>query len=322
MKYRYLTGTGCNISRLSLGTMNFGNQVDEAGSIRLIHKAMDEGINFIDTADIYNKGLTETIVGKALKGKRKGIVLASKVRYFVGEYERDRGLNRWHIIHGVEASLKRLNTDCLDICYLHNPDYDTPLEESLAATDYLVRKGMVMYVGMSNYAAWQICQAKWICDRRNMYAPVVAQNVYNMITRGMELEFIPFCKDMKVGITAYNPLASGMLTGKYDPSKSIEPGTRFDFNKEHYKRYWNDANIKAVAELSDIAAQAGIKPAVLALKWLIAQEAIDSIVIGVSRVEQLEENLSALEGELDKDILAACDNVWEKIKGKSFRYCR
>ena len=323
MKYRTLTGTGATVSRVCLGTMTFGDQVDEAESIRMVHRALDAGVNFIDTADVYTKGASETIVGKALKGKRNGVVLASKVANQSGQYKlKDTGLSRWHVINGVEACLKRLDTDCLDICYLHKPDYKTPLEESMAAFDQLVRQGKVMYVGMSNYAAWQVCQARWICDKRSYSPPVVTQNVYNLLSRGIEQEFVPFIRDLGIGLTVYNPLAGGLLTGKHLRDKAPAEGTRFQMNKEYYGRYWLDSNFDALAELMEIAKQAGKKPVELAFQWLAAQDVVDSIIIGFSRMEHLEQNLSAWEGELDGDTLKACDSVWKKIKGDSFQYNR
>lgn len=323
MKYRTLTGTGAKVSRICLGTMTFGAQVSEADAIRMVHRALDAGVNFIDTADVYTKGVSETIVGKALRGKRDGVILASKVGNQVGPYSlKDDGLSRWHIIRGVETCLKRLDTDCLDICYLHKPDYNTPLEESLAAFDYLVRQGMVIYVGMSNYAAWQVCQALWICDRNHFSKPVVTQNVYNLVARGIEQEFLPFCREFKLGLTVYNPLAGGLLTGKHDPQKQPAEGTRFQLNQEYYRRYWLDSNFDALAELMEIAKQADKTPIQLALQWLAAQSVVDSIIIGFSRIEHLDENLSAWEDELDSDTLKACDQVWKKIKGDSFQYNR
>ncbi len=322
MDRQTLKGTGTRISKVSLGTMTFGGQVNESDSISIIHKAIDSGVNFIDTADVYNGGITEKVVGKALKWKRDSIVLASKIRWRLGTSDKDQGLSKWHIINGVENCLKRLETDYLDICYLHAPDYNTPLEESLEAMDYLVKQGKVMYVGMSNYAAWQVCQAKWICDKRNYAQPVVTQTVYNMITRGIEQEYLPFSRSLKVGVTVYNPLASGMLTGKYNKEKAPEKGTRLDYNKEHYNRYWKDSNFSALNELCSIADNAGMKPAELALRWLISQKDIDSVVIGVSCMEQLDENIKACENVLGKDVLEACDKVWDKIKGESFQYNR
>lgn len=323
MKYKTLTGTGATVSRLCLGTMTFGGQVGESESIKMVHRALDAGINFVDTADVYTGGASETIVGKALKGKRSGVVLASKVANQMGEYElKDNGLSRWHIIKGVEACLKRLDTDCLDICYLHKPDYNTPLEESMAAFDQLVRQGKVIYVGMSNYAAWQMCQARWICDKRNYSPPVVCQNVYNLLARGIEQELIPFIRELGIGLTVYNPLAGGLLTGKHLRNKDPEEGTRFGQVQAYYERYWLDSNFDALAELMEIAEKAGKKPVELAFQWLAAQDVVDSIIIGFTKMEHLEQNLTAWEGEIGEDILKACDDVWKKIKGDSFQYNR
>ena len=303
--------------------MTFGSQVDEADSIKMIHRALDAGVNFVDTADVYNKGVSEIIVGKALKGKRDGVVLASKVGNQVGAYKlKDNGLTRWHIIKGVEACLKRLDTDCLDICYLHKPDYNTPLEESLAAFDQLVREGKVIYVGMSNYAAWQICQALWICDRNRFSPPVVTQNVYNLITRGIEQELVPFLREFNLGLTVYNPLAAGLLTGKHKFDSPPAEDTRFSLNKEYYGRYWMKSNFQALAELMEIAKQAGKKPVELAFQWLAAQDVVDSIIVGSTKMEHLEQNLTAWEGKLDNDTLKACDRAWGMIKSDSFQYNR
>lgn len=303
--------------------MTFGAQVSESESIQMVHRALDAGVNFIDTADVYTNGASEIIVGKALKAKRDAVVLASKVGNPVGPHKlKDYGLSRWHIVHGVEASLKRLATDCLDICYLHRPDYNTPLEESLAACDQLVRQGKVIYVGMSNYAAWQICQARWISDRNRFCPPIVVQTVYNLLTRGIEQELLPFCRELNIGVTIYNPLAGGLLSGKHDRTKPPEEDTRFQFSKEYYGRYWHDSHFDAVEELMAIAEQAGKKPVSLSLQWMIAQTAIDSIIIGFSKMQHLEENLSAWEGQLDDDTLKACDQVWKKIRGDSFQYNR
>lgn len=323
MEYRVLTGTGAKVSRVCLGTMTFGAQVNEAESIRMVHRAMDAGVNFIDTADVYNQGLTETILAKALKDRRDRVVLASKVRNQIGpDRFRDQGLSRWHIMKGTEACLRRLDTDCLDILYLHRPDYDTPLEESLAATDLLVRQGKVMYVGLSNYAAWQMCRAQWICDRQGLAVPVVTQSVYHMLARGIEQEVLPFCRALKVGVTVYNPLAGGLLTGKHNPQASPAENTRFQLNKDYYGRYWRDSHFAAVQELLEIARQANKTPVALALQWLVAQDAVDAIIIGASNMSQLDENLSAWDGKLDAATLQAIDGVWNKIKGDSFAYNR
>ncbi len=323
MEYRALTGTGAKVSRLCLGTMTFGGQVTEADAIRMVHRALDLGINFVDTADIYNEGASEIIVGKALQGRRDGVVLLSKVRWQVGPHEwKDQGLSRWHIQRGVEASLKRLQTDCLDVLVLHCPDYDTPLEESLAAADLLVRQGKVLYIGMSNYAAWQVCRAQWLGERHGFAVPVVTQAPYNLLTRGIEAEFVPFCRAQHVAIMAYNPLAAGLLTGKHDPTKAPSQGTRFQLDQEYYGRYWSEANFAWVAELQTIAQQAGKTLVQLALQWLVSRDAVDAVILGASRLNQLEENIAAAEGRLAVQTLAACDEVWKKIKGPSFQYNR
>jgi aryl-alcohol dehydrogenase-like predicted oxidoreductase len=303
--------------------MTFGAQVNEAESIRMVHYALDAGVNFIDTADSYNKGVTETILGKALEGKRGGVVLTSKVYGQVGEYPmRDRGLARWHILRGVEASLKRLKTDCLDILFLHHPDPGTPLEESLTACDILVRQGKVIYYGMSNFSAWRITQAKWLAERLGLTAPVISQNPYNLLTRSAELEFFSCCQELQVGLVVYNPLAGGLLTGKHNPAQGPEQNTRFQLNQNYYNRYWHDINFKAIAELEQIARQAGKSMVQLALQWTLAQDMIDAAIVGATRLAQLEENIAACEGKLDPEAVTACDAAWQMVKGTTFHYSR
>jgi len=323
MEYQTLRGTGITVSRVSLGTMTFGAQVDEATSIRMVHMAIDAGVNFIDTADVYVRGVSEEIVGKALQGKRDRVVLASKVCNFIGEDRiKDSGLHRWHVIRGVEASLKRLGTDCLDICYLHRPDRNTPIEETLSALNTLVQQGKVVYVGMSNYAAWQICEALWKSSANRWPSPVVTQVPYNLLTRGIEQELVPFSKAMDIGIAVYNPLAGGLLTGKHSEREAPEEGTRFALNKDYYGRYWLDSNLSAVQELTGIAQGAGLSLTQLAFRWLLSQEHVDSIIVGISKIEHLEENLRSADGKLDEDTLKACDAVWGKLRGDYFRYNR
>jgi aryl-alcohol dehydrogenase-like predicted oxidoreductase len=324
MEYRTLTGTGAKVSRISLGTFfTFGGQLSETDAIRMVHRSIEAGINFIDCADAYGRGGAEVILGKALEGRRDGIVLASKVRASMGPDQfRDTGLARWHIMRGVEASLNRLRTDCLDVLYFHSPDYDTPLEESLAAADLLVRQGKVCYLGFSNYAAWQMGQAQRLAERHRTTPPVVAQIVYNLLARSSEREFFPFCRDQRVGVTIYNPLAGGLLTGKHRPDAPPASDTRFSLNQQYYDRYWREGNFRAVSELVKIAAEAGLTPVSLALRWVLAQPDVDSMIIGASSLEQLEENLTAWEGGLDKDTLDACDQVWLRLSGDTFQYNR
>jgi aryl-alcohol dehydrogenase-like predicted oxidoreductase len=323
VEYRYLTGTGVKVSRLCLGAMTFGAQVEQAEANRMIHAALDSGINIIDTADVYNQGRSEQIVGEALVGRRERVVLVSKVRGRAGaDPYKDEGLHRWHILRGVEASLKRLQTDCLDVLFLHRPDNNTPLEETLAAVDQLQRQGKIIYYGMSNYAAWQVSEARWLADRFRFQRPAVTQVPYNVLTRGIESELIPFCRAKNVGITVYNPLAGGLLTGKHAPSEPPASGTRFQLNQQYHDRYWREANFEAVSELQTIAGEVGMTLVQLAFQWLMAQKPVDTIILGASRMEQLAENIRAADGQLDEETLRACGAVWERIKGPSFQYNR
>ena len=322
MEYQRLRGTGITISRICLGTMTFGDQADEATSIRMVETAMDAGVNFVDTADVYVKGVSEEIVGKALKGKRDRVVLASKVANTFGPDKiKDGGLHRWHIIKGVEASLKRLQTDCLDIFYLHKPDI-APIEESMAAFDTLMQQGKIMYVGMSNFASWQVMKALWKCDVNRWAPPVVLQLPYNLITRSIDEECVAFIKEMDLGLTVYNPLAAGMLTGKHSRDAEPDKGTRFGLNKEYYSRFWQERNFEALDMLKKIADDAGKTLIELSLQWLMSQSVVDAMILGASKLEHLENNIKAADGRLDADVLKACDAVWQHIRGGHFKYNR
>jgi aryl-alcohol dehydrogenase-like predicted oxidoreductase len=226
------------------------------------------------------------------------------------------------LIKGVEDSLIRLQTDHLDILYFHQPDYNTPLEESLAAADQLVRQGKTMYIGMSNYASWQLCEALWIADKRNFHPPVVTQVVYNLITRGIEEELLPFIREHGIGLLVYNPLAGGLLTGKYDVSNPPPDNTRLGKIEDYNKRYWQKIYLEAVEDIKKIAKEAGKKPIALAYQWLISQPEVDSVIMGASKLSQLKENLTLLDGKLDDEILKACDEIWNKLRGQYFRYNR
>ncbi|MBM3277620.1 MAG: aldo/keto reductase [Candidatus Handelsmanbacteria bacterium] len=323
MEYQVLRGTGIKVSRLCLGAMTFGDQAQEEEARGMIDVALEAGVNFIDTADAYVGGRSEEIVGRALLGRRHRVVLASKVRSAVGpDPHKDQGLHRWHLIRGVEASLKRLQTDCLDICYLHAPDYQTPIEETLAACDTLVQQGKVVYVGMSNYAAWQMCEALWRCDRRHWTPPAVMQVVYNLVARSLEAEGLGFSQKMGMGMVVYNPLAGGLLTGKHRQAEGPEAGTRFGLKQNYYRRYWSPAHFAAVDRLAQVAAKPGIPLTQLALQWLLSQPLVDAVILGASRQAQLEENLRLAQGRLDAPTLAACDEVWRELRGDHFEYNR
>ena len=215
MEYRILSKTDLRVSRLSFGPMTFGSQTDEGPALRIVDRCLDAGINFFDTANIYNKGLAESIVGKALKGRRSNAVLATKVRGKMGDGPDESGLSRAAIHKAIDASLRRLQTDYVDIYYLHQPDYDVPIEETLAAMDEVVRAGKVRYPAVSNFAAWQVCEILWIAEKSGIRPPYISQPMYNLLARGIEEEYLPFCKRFGVALVPYNPLAGGLLTGKH-----------------------------------------------------------------------------------------------------------
>ncbi|MFC5653292.1 aldo/keto reductase [Paenibacillus solisilvae] len=322
MQYNNLSKTSLKVSILSLGTMMFGGQTSEADSLKIMDYAFEHGINFFDTANSYNQGESEKIVGKGLKGRRDEIILATKVRGNMGENPNNAGLSRRNILSAVDASLKRLDTDYIDIYYMHAPDYETSIEESIETMSSLVKSGKIRYIGVSNYAAWQIADMLSICDKRNYIAPIITQNVYNPITRGIETELVPFLKAHDMGMAIYNPIAGGLLAGKHKPGQPAE-NTRFANNGAYFDRYWSDENFAAADKLTQIAGKCGLSILQLAMKWCAAQESVTSIISGVSRLAQIEQNIASIEGEpLDVETLLKCDDVWRSLAGTRFGYNR
>lgn len=321
MEYINLAGTGLSVSRVCLGTMTFGGQLNEEGSIEVIKSAIDSGVNFFDTADIYTGGQSEIITGKGLKGLRDSVVLATKVGGPSEPGRNGSGLSRKHIISSVEKSLTRLDTDYLDICYMHFPHSITPIEESLEAMTSLINAGKLRYFGMSNFAAWQMMEALWISDKRNFIAPSLTESVYNLLTRGIESELVPFLQEKKLGLAVYNPLAGGLLTGKHGKEGPLE-NTRLS-ERGYFQRYWNEGSMSAMDDLSEIAKNAGMTLLELSLRWLASYSYVSCIILGVSRPEHLSQNLSCVEkGALSPEILKQCDEVWKKLDGDRFSYHR
>jgi len=303
--------------------MTFGSQTDEDTARRIVDRCLEAGINFFDTANVYNQGLAETILGKALKGRRSNVVLATKVRGKMGDGADESGLSRAAIHKAIEGSLQRLQTDYVDIYYLHQPDYDVPIEETLAAMEEVVRAGKVRWPAVSNYAAWQVCEILWIAEKNGFRPPYISQPMYNLLARGIEEEYLPFAKRFGVAIVPYNPLAGGLLTGKHARGRGPIPGTRFDGNKMYQDRYWHDDDFAAVDELQAIAREAGKTLVELAFQWLLSQPQLDSIILGASRLEQLEENLKASEGgKLDQAVMEKCDALWKRLRGVTPKYNR
>jgi len=317
-----LAGTNLSVSRLCFGNMTFGSQTDEASAARMIDCCFANGINFLDTANIYNKGAAEEMLGKLLLGRRHRVVLATKVRGAMGTGPDEKGLSRAAILRAVDDSLRRLQTDYIDLYYLHQPDYDVPIEETLETMRRLIEQGKVRYPAISNYASWQATHMLHLAER-NQWAPArVAQQMYNLVARGLEQEFVPMASALNFSIVAYNPLAGGMLTGKQNRQAPL-PGTRFDDNKMYLDRYWHAAYFDAVEELGTIAAEAGRSLISLSLNWLLHHTTTACVILGASRLEHLEANLKAsTEGPLSEDTLTRCDAVWAKLRGPAPKYNR
>ena len=317
MQYKQMGRTGLKISAMSIGTMFFGTQVGEEEAIKTLDLAFEKGINMFDTADAYGLGKSEEIVGKAIKNKRQSVVLATKIGHRGGRGPNDSGLSREHIIQGVEASLKRLGTDYIDVYYAHTPDYATPIEETLRAFDHLVQQGKVRYVACSNIRAWQLTKSLWVSDKNNLARYDCIQSVYNLLTRDVEYELLPCCAAEGVGVTVFNPLAAGFLTGKYDPNQPPPADNRFGrerTGKREQELYWSPANFKAVAELKKVAEDHGRSLVQFALAWIINNPVVSSAVVGASSAKQLEDNVKAVDIKLSDEEKKACDEVWKELR--------
>ncbi|WP_170145709.1 aldo/keto reductase [Rhodoplanes elegans] len=319
MDRRSLPHTDLTVSRLCFGTMTFGKPVDQPTADRMVARCLDEGIDFFDTANAYQLGGSEEILGRALGARRKDVVLATKVQHKMGEGADQQGLSRAAILRQIDESLTRLGTDYVDLYYLHQPDSAVPIEESLAAMDALVKTGKVRYVATSNYAAWQVCEMFWLSEKNGWRPPAVSQPMYSLIARGIEQEYLPMAKRLGVSSFVYNPLAGGLLTGKHDPN-AVTAGGRFDtafWGKSLYAdRYWHPRTFEAVERLKAIAAEAGRSLVSLAFAWVLHHTAADGLILGASRPDQLDQNLMACrEGPLSPETVAACDAVWEAFRG-------
>ena len=322
METRTLPQTNLTVSRVSCGTMTFGAQADEATSHAMVDYCLEHGVNFFDTANVYSQGASETILGRALHGRRDRVVLASKCAAKMGPAPDQAGLSRAAILRAAEDSLRRLGTDFLDLYYLHWPDYTVPFEESLRALHELVQAGKVRHIGVSNFDAWQLVRLLWLAEQQRLPRIAVTQPMFNLLARGIEQELLPMCREFGIGTVVYNPLAGGLLTGKQHIEAPL-PGTRFDKNQAYLDRYWHAANFEAVQELAALARDAQRSPVSLALNWALHHSSIDCVIIGASRLDHLRENLrAATEGPLPADTVAGCDRVWLKLRGPSPRYNR
>jgi 1-deoxyxylulose-5-phosphate synthase len=326
VKQRRMGRTGLRVSEICLGTMTFAGQCDEATSVRILDHAFERGVTFIDTADAYpvppepvSAGRTEEVIGRwltAVPGRRQQLVLATKCRIRVGVGPNDQGLSRRHIVNACEASLRRLQTDSIDLYQAHLPDAETPIDETLRAFDDLVRSGKVCYVGCSNYPAWQLALAVSTSERQGWARYDCLQPRYNVLYREIENEVLPLCREEGIGVIVYNPLAGGFLTGKHGSERGPEPGGRFALGATgdlYRDRYWQSVQFEAVETLKSYCQRRGWNLATASVAWVLEQPGITSAIVGASRPEQLEATLDGAGLVFDDEARAVFDSVWWSI---------
>jgi 1-deoxyxylulose-5-phosphate synthase len=320
LKHVRLGNTGLRVSRLCLGTMTFGYQSDEATSFAILDRAAAGGITFLDSSDVYplgggleRAGRTEEIIGKWIRGKRHDWVIATKCFGQTGPQPFHAGNNRRHILDAIDASLRRLGTDYIDLYQLHGYDPEVTTDETLGALDAIVRAGKVRYIGCSNYMAYQVARAIGRSDARWFARFVSVQPRYNLLFREFERELFPLCVEEGIGVIPYNPIAGGLLTGKYDRTKPPSEGTRFAFGGRvgqlYQGRYWKEPVFDAVDALKGVADEAGLALATMSVAWVLAQPWVTSPIIGASRPEQLDATIGALDLTLDLALLAKLNEM-------------
>jgi aryl-alcohol dehydrogenase-like predicted oxidoreductase len=311
MKYRKLGNTGLIVSEVALGTMQFGGKMNmgnlgQEDTTRMVHLAFDSGINFIDTADVYSLGQSETLVGNALRGVRQEIVLATKVRLPMSENFNRSGATRVNIMREVEGSLKRLQTDYIDLYQVHGWDSNTPLEETLRTLNDLVRQGKVRYIGLSNLMSWQAATAVMLQGQLGLEKYVTAQMYYSLVGRGLEYEFQSFADYHNIGILVWSPLAGGFLTGKYTRDNPAPAGTRFA-DAGSFVPFDKEMGYRVVETLKEVAGRHNASPARVALSWVLGRQAVSSVIIAARKIEQLEDNIRAVDLRLSDDEVRLLD---------------
>lgn len=311
MEYRYLGRSGLKVSELCLGTMTFGREASEEESRRMLDRFVEAGGNFLDTANVYSNGVSEEIVGRWMKGRRReDLVVATKVRFAMGEGPNDVGLSRKHILAQVEASLRRLQTDYIDLYQVHCWDPGTPLEETLSTLNDLVRRGLVRYLGISNYSGWQLQKAIDTARAHGWEGFVSLQPLYNLLDRSTEWELIPVCLNEGLGVIPWSPLRGGWLTGRFRRGMAgPPPGTRIEEAErrgwsESWSRYNNERTWRILDTLEQVSQKAGHTPAQVALNWLLQRPGVTAPIIGARNLRQLEENLGAVGWRLDPALVA------------------
>jgi aryl-alcohol dehydrogenase-like predicted oxidoreductase len=303
MEYRFLGDTGVRVSQLCFGTMSFGGDADERTSKAMYARCREEGINFFDCANVYNGGRAEEILGKLIAGHRHEVVITSKVYFPTGEDINARGASRKHILAAIEDSLRRLNTDHLDVYFIHRFDDFTPLPEVLRALDYLVQQGKILYPAASNFAAWQVAKALGISAKEGWARFEVLQPMYNLVKRQAEVEILPMAQSEHLGVITYSPLGGGLLTGKYGPDKRPDSG-RLVENKMYMTRYGADWMYDVADGFAAFAKDHGFDPASLAVAWVGSHPGVTAPIIGARSLEQLEGSLGALKIDMTPELYA------------------
>jgi aryl-alcohol dehydrogenase-like predicted oxidoreductase len=315
MNYRNLGKSGLKVSRICLGSNNFGGQINEEASIKIVNKAIDCGINIIDTANIYTGGKSEEIIGNAIKGHRDDVIIATKVGFGTSEEPNQTGLSRKRILSQVEHSLRSLQTDFIDIYYLHRFDPETPLEETLRTFDSLVRSGKVRYVACSNFSAWQMAKAHEICETHDLEKFIAVQPPYNLLQRDIEKDIIPYCRQEELGILTYTPLMGGFLTGKYSKAAHPPKDSRFEYNPRLWERVNEESNFTVLEQIESVTKDVGISVSELAISWILKNPAITAPIVGASSSDQVEENSKVAEINLNDETYQRLN---ELTKGLSF----
>ena len=309
MEYRRLGHTGLKVSEICLGTMTFGKGASEDESKKMVARAIDAGVNFFDTANSYAGSQSESFLGKALKGRRKEAVVATKFFNPMGKGPNDSGMSRFHIMNALEDSLKRLQTDHVDIYYIHHVDEQTPLDEMLRALDDLVHQGKVRYIACSNYEAWRLAESLRISDVNNLSRFVCYQPQYSLVVRDIEEELIPMCQLSGIGVVVWSPLAGGFLSGKYQPGQRTLAGSRSEEAWSFPDDFFAENADQILETLLQISGNLARSPAQVALRWVLEQPAITSVIIGARKLSQLEDNLHASGWHMETEALRRLNEV-------------
>ena len=312
MQYVRLGRSGLKVSRICIGTNMFGaGYVDDERAFSVVNEAHEQGINFIDTADAYHAGLSEHVVGKAVKGRRQDFIIATKGFVPTGPGVNEKGLSRAHLLDAIEGSLRRLDSDYIDLYWVHYWDPETPLEETMRALDDMVRQGKIRYLGCSNFAAWQLCRALWVSDKNGFERFEAVQPEYHFRKRDIETELFPLCDNQQVGVIPYQLLMGGMLNGAYNRGK--EPPGDSHINSRHALRaketYWTESTFDMIDKLKAISLEAGYEPVEMVLAWALSKPAVTAVIAGASRPEQVIQNAKAVDISLPPEVIEKMNSL-------------